>query len=370
MDHFTAHRLRFVAEVQSTVELNEHQGSAIRGSLFHALRNRFCGNQRAPECAACPLVATCPVATLVSTLRPGSNRGRDVPRPYTVQPPIEGTRQRVSESASQRGSAMEGWGSGKEAGREGAGGHGHPVELPDGRVMFRYEPGERFEFGLTLYAQALQLFPYVILALQEFERNGIGRKTEQLDGRWRRGTVAVRNVWAENSITGEQQPVLQSGDRMVQVPDVPITHAQVVQVSTTGAEGPITLRFQTPARIIQRGRLVKPEHFHFQPFFQRLMERLEALSAHFCDTPLRFDDPKGLIEAAGRVRITDNRLVWEELRSYSTRRRAESPTSGLVGRVVFEAADWSPFWPWLVWGQFVHVGKDAVKGNGWYVVER
>jgi hypothetical protein len=36
--------------------------------------------------------------------------------------------------------------------------------------------------------------------------------------------------------------------------------------------------------------------------------------------------------------------------------------------VVLQADDWSPFWPWLVWGQFVHVGKDAVKGNGWYEI--
>ena len=66
MNHFTAHRLRFVTEVQHTIELNEHQGSAIRGALFHALRNRFCGNREAGECAACPLVATCPVATVTS----------------------------------------------------------------------------------------------------------------------------------------------------------------------------------------------------------------------------------------------------------------------------------------------------------------
>jgi hypothetical protein len=66
MNHFTAHQLRFVAEVQHTIELNEHQGSAIRGALFHALRNRFCGNREAGECAACPLVATCPVATVAS----------------------------------------------------------------------------------------------------------------------------------------------------------------------------------------------------------------------------------------------------------------------------------------------------------------
>ena len=390
MENFTAHRLRFAAEVQSTIELNEHQGSAIRGSLFHALRNRFCMNREARECAACPLVASCPVATLVSTLKPQSGRGRDVPRPYTVQPPIasesarergsEGASRRVSEGASQRvGEAM-----------------GLPVELPGGRIVFRYAPGERFEFGLTLYAQALQLFPYVVLAVKELEQGGIGRKTEQAKGRWRRGTFSVQEVWAENPLTGEQQPVLKTGDQLVQVPDVPITHQQVCEwANQRGSEWAsqrvsesanrrmgesanrrmgeaakheprVTLHFLTPTRIIQRGHLLKPDHFSFQPFFQRLMERLEALSRDFSDTPLRFDDPQGLIEAAGRVKVTDNRLVWEELRSYSTRRRAESPTSGLVGSVVLQTDDWSPFWPWLVWGQFVHVGKDAVKGNGWY----
>jgi len=347
MDNFTAHRLRFVTEVQSTIELNEHQGSAIRGSLFHALRNQFCMNREAQEeCAGCPLVATCPVATLVSTLRPGSGRGRDVPRPYTIQPPLPGA-------------------------------GGHLVELPHGRIVFHYQPGEWFEFGLTLYAQALQLFPYVVLTVRRLEQGGIGRRTEQADGRWRRGTFVVQEVRAENPLTGERQPVMQAGDNLVHVPDIPITHQQVAvssqqlavsdqQLAVSGRHSRVTLHFLTPTRIIERKLLLKPDSFRFQPFFQRLMERLEALSRDFSDTPLRFDDPRGLIEAAGRVRVTENRLVWEELRSYSTRRRAESPTSGLIGSVTLEAGDWSPFWPWLVWGQFVHVGKDAVKGNGWY----
>lgn len=46
MRNFTAHRLRFIAQAQERIELNEHQGFAIRGALFHALRNRFCGHGR------------------------------------------------------------------------------------------------------------------------------------------------------------------------------------------------------------------------------------------------------------------------------------------------------------------------------------
>ena len=343
MENFTAHRLRFVTEVQTTIELNEHQGSAIRGSLFHALRNRFCGNREARECANCPLVATCPVAILVSTLRPESARGRDVPRPYTIQPPIANGR--IAK--------------------------GHPVTLPNGRVVFRYEPGERFEFGLTLYAQALQLFPYVVLAMQVFEEGGIGRKLEQTGGRWRRGTIVVREVWSENPLTGKRQPVMQADDKMVQVPDIPITHQQVCEWANeriANGERRMGILFLTPTRIVERGRLVKPGQFRFKPFLQRLLDRLESLSRDFCDTKLEVDF-SGLVEAAERVRVVENHLRWEELRSYSTRQQKDTPTSGLLGKVVLEADDWSPFLPWLVWGQFTHVGKDAVKGNGWYEVE-
>jgi len=341
MQNFTAHRLRFVTEAQSTIELNEHQGSAIRGSLFHALRNRFCGNQKAQECAACPLVAACPVAALVSTLKLDGPRGRDVPRPFTIQPPLP----------------SEG---------------GHPAEDDRGRLFFHYLPGERFEFGLTLYAQALQLFPYVVLAVGEFERGGLGRKTQQADGRWRRGRLVVREAWAENPLAGKRQPVMRADDRMVQVPDIPITHEQVCKFASLqvgkSASRRIVLRFLTPTRIVERKRLVKPHQFRFKPLFQRLLDRLESLSRDFSDAKLEVDFA-GLVKAAEGVRVVENGLRWEELRSYSTRQQRDTPTSGLLGMVTLEADDWSPFLPWLVWGQFVHVGKDAVKGNGWYTLE-
>jgi phage tail protein X len=202
MRAFTAHRLRFVTEVRTPVELNEHQGSAIRGALYHALLDRFCLNREARECAACPLAATCPVAFLVSTLNPESDRGRDVPRPFTIQPPLPGS--------------------------------GHPVEVAERPIRPRAlkvccEAGEPLEFGLTLYARALQLFPYVILALTELERGGLGRCIRQADGRYRRGTIAIRQVWAENPLTSQRQPILRAGEKMVQVPDIPITHQQICE---------------------------------------------------------------------------------------------------------------------------------------------
>ena len=246
MRNFTAHRLRFVTEAQTLIELNEHQGSAIRGAFFHALRHKFCAfsHDRGAECADCVLAATCPVATLVSTLAPGHARGRDRPRPFTIQPPLQEGERENGEWRMENGEGRGEQGEGRRGKGEGVSAalhspfspspsspppapSGHFIERDDGRGFFHYEPGETLTFGLTLYAEALALFPYVVLATTAFEEGGIGRKCEQYDGRWRRGTLKVREVWAENPLTGERQPVIRQGSREVQVPDVPVTHAQI-----------------------------------------------------------------------------------------------------------------------------------------------
>jgi hypothetical protein len=339
MQHFKAHRLHFVTEVQTTVELNEHQGSALRGAFYHALRRKFChfSHDREMHCERCSLVSTCPVAALVSTLDPGHQRGRNRPRPYAIQPPFPGS--------------------------------GHPWEWNDGRVTFRYEPRETLVFGLTLYGEALTLLPYVVLSTTEFEKNGLGRRLEQPDGRWRRGTIRVREVWTDNPLTGQRQSVIRKDSRQVEVPDIPVTHPQVLEsVKSREKTGALELRFLTPTRLIEHGHLLKPETFRFRPFFQRLLERLEALSEQFSDTPMDVDFP-ALLQEAEAVRVIDHLLTWQEVRSYSTRRHRASHRGGLVGRVTLHAEDWSTVLPWIIWGQFTHVGKSTVKGNGLYRVE-
>ena len=120
MQSFTAHRLRFVADVKTPVLLNEHQGSALRGALFHALRNQFCMNKTVTSCQPCLLHAGCPVSFLLATVDDQASRGADVPRPYTIEPPLDG--------------------------------------------QIAYQPGQTITFGLTLFARARDLFPYIVMA--------------------------------------------------------------------------------------------------------------------------------------------------------------------------------------------------------------
>jgi len=329
MDNFTAHQLRFRVEVQTPMELNPHKGSAIRGALYHALRGShnprgwqgFCFNKDVPSCAECPLVASCPVAFLVSTLEPGSRWGQDRPRPYTIEPPLE--------------------------------------------AKTRYEPGETLEFGLTMFARALNLFPYVVLAVQGLEKGGLGKRLAE--NRYRRGTFRLLEAWAINPLTGQEQPVIRQGDMVVQVPDVPITHQQVmesVQQGQRSAAGMLTVEFLTPTRIVDQGELLKQPHF--RPWFLRLLGRLKDLSREYGGTPLEVDWA-AMREAAGRIELVEDGTHWVELESYSTRKRSSTPIGGFLGSATYKG-DFRPLLPWLVWGQFTHVGKNAVKGDGMIAV--
>ena len=320
MENFTTHQLHFTCEVQTLILLNEHQGSAIRGALFYALRNQFCYSKKTKNCGECAIWATCPICFLVATRNPEGKRGVDVPRPYVIEPPLDG--------------------------------------------KTRYEPGETLEFGLTMFAQALSFFPYVVLGSQALERGGLGKKLRREDGRWRRGTFAIREIGALNRLSGERQPVLRTGDTMVSVPELPVTNEQVLARAAQLPRNRITLVFKTPTRIIERSKL--QHHPTFRPLIQRLHGRLRDLTREFTDTPWEFDFRQVMAQAEA-VQVVDDRTRWVELDSYSTRLGRATPRGGLVGRVTF-AGDLEPFLPWLVWGEIVHVGKDAVKGNGWYEI--
>lgn len=374
MVHLTAHHLRFSLEVESTIELNEHKGSALRGLLFNALRGPdqnpalgFCTQRHLKSCAECALVAVCPVAGLVATLDPEAERGRDVPRPYAIKPPLDDRQ--------------------------------------------RYEAGDALTFGLTLFGDALNLFPYVVMGLRQAERSGLGKKLPRpaAGGRFQRGLFKLRSAQAINLLSGEVQDILQAGSSLVQRPDMPVTHGQVLELSRqmlserigASANGfhsvgsqlyavkpdavEISLVFKTPTRIVEREHLLKEPQF--RPILQRLLERLEALSgrgeavmrsqrgseaAALRFTPDEAIDKAGLLALGERVELVENRTRWADVWSFSSRRGDKTPIGGLVGQAVYraEAEVWAVLLPYLLWGSVVHVGKSAVKGDGWMAVSR
>lgn len=316
---FTSHRLIFHCRVVEPIWLREHKGSAIRGAIFGGVRHQFCVQKELESCRLCDLAASCPVSFLLATVDETGRRGDDVPRPYTVEPPL--------------GSAT------------------------------RYGAGESLEFGITLYSRALAYLPYLIVAVHNLERYGLGATTQGASGRWRRGSFGVERITATDPLDGRTEVVMETSDNLVHTPDFGVTHQAVLRrAESMGQPERLTIRFLTPTRLIDQGRLVQRPLF--RPLVQRLIERLSSLWEHYAGVspPLDF---AALIAAAEQVRTVEDATSWVDLDSYSSRREVRTPIGGFVGQATFEGPV-AALLPWLIWGEYTHVGKNAVKGDGWY----
>jgi hypothetical protein len=337
-----AHHLRVRLAVTRPVRLQEHQGAALRGALFGALRSRFCVRQELTSCQPCTLHAVCPISALVATVDDASRRGLDVPRPFALQPSL------------------------------------------DRRVY--YPAGGEYRFGLTIFGRGIDNLPYALVGLQDLGTTGFG-----LRGPNGIGQLRLDRIDAWNPITGARSPVYGGGvpagtqgegaakgrHGTGTDPSVPVTHGDVLRRAGSWlGRDRLTLQLLTPLRLATRGEPLR--HFSFGVFVRRLVDRLETLAAHYgapagTFSPLGPEGAAALGGLADAVRIVEDRTRWVEVQSYSNRQRRKTPLSGLAGQVTLEGKPerLAPLLPWLAWGEIAHAGKDATRGNGWYqMVER
>lgn len=314
----TALHLRFVCEALTPVRLGgERAGSNLRGALGNVMTRANCVGDPHDLAHA----ATCPVCWLLAANEhPGEER-----RGYTLLPPLAA-----------------------------------PEVIP---------AGQRFAFGLTLFGSTVRYLPYFILAVPGAGRNGVGPG---------RGQFALRQVWAVDPLTGAEEPILAEGESWVHLPSHMITAEAVEQAVYAlahelqiryGAVWRLTLQFLTPMRLIEAGELLRTPDFGV--LFARLLDRLDDLNAQFGNGwkrgPQATEDLQLL---ADRVRLMQSQTRWVEVFSGSARTGRRTPLGGFVGQATYAAPAevWAPLLPWLIWGQGTQVGKDVVKGNGWYEI--
>jgi hypothetical protein len=108
----------------------------------------------------------------------------------------------------------------------------------------------------------------------------------------------------------------------------------------------------------------------------RFSERLDALVREYASQAGEPSDPEHareraqrLAEHAARVTLTENATRWVDVASYSARQQRSTPIGGLIGRATY-TGDLAPLHELLVWGELLHVCKNAVKGDGHYRIEQ
>ena len=210
------------------------------------------------------------------------------------------------------------------------------------------DDAEPLRLDFTLLGQANRHLPVFIHALTQAAAGprGVSGNVMQLQ-RVEQSAAPGDDGWRVIFQPGRLLAALPA--RVAEIPPVPVA---------------CTLDIQTPLRVKREGRHVGPRDFAFADLFGNLLRRISMLTYFHTETPLNTDF--GALKEAARQVAAKCELEWQEHTRYSTRQQAEMQLGGVVGRLVLENADLSPFWPYLWLGQFTHAGSGATMGLGRY----
>src|SRR6185295_521555 len=166
----------------------------------------------------------------------------------------------------------------------------------------RLAPGDELKFGLTLIGRAIEYLPYVVYAVSEMARRGLG---------FERARFELSEVYLIDK--HDERRLIYSGDsHRIAVPaDSASSLAELVQnriermtegCAPTPIPEPLSpslrLRFMTPTRIRVDGDL--QAGMSFELLVRNLLRRVSLLCAVHGSAPLELDY-RGLIEQAGSV---------------------------------------------------------------------
>lgn len=314
---FSLAHFQLTLEPLEALHLPPHKGSALRGGFGHTLKRLVCVQPQVCQ-QHCHLRNRCPYGYLFETSPPEEaetlRKLSEVPRPFIIEPP----------TAS--------------------------------RMLF--VPGEELPFGLTLIGRGIDYLPYFIAVFRELGEVGLGR---------RRGQFRLKAIDAVSSYDNRRETVYRAEDELVRTPHLILDSRAITARAVELSDRSLTLDFLTPTRLKHDGRWVNSGP-SFQVLVKSLLSRISSLSQFHCGQPLEADF-RGLIDRAAGVQLVESKTQWEDWSRFSGRQQQEVELGGLVGRVAYEG-NLQAYLPLLALGEWVHVGKGTVFGNGQYQIQQ
>lgn len=303
---------RFYLTPHTPLELPPfNKGVTIRGGFGTAFRRLVCIDLWL-DCATCELRYTCPYTKVFKPFVPPEaerlSKNLDIPRPFIVKPPLE--------------------------------------------TKTRYLPGESLAFELVVVGSARDYLPYFIVSFRELAEGGFGLNRA-------RCTLSSIEALTPQS---EATTIYESRDSIVRPPQEHLTWSMLAaHAATLRGLREITIQFLTPTTLKAEGAVVTVPQFHH--LIKRLRDRANALAYFYGGEALDLDF-KAFGQLAEQVKAMETSSRWIE-RSRRTRQGEQQNLSGFVGEVTYRG-DLEPFLPLLLLGEYIHVGKNAAFGNGWY----
>ncbi|MFQ6052026.1 MAG: CRISPR system precrRNA processing endoribonuclease RAMP protein Cas6 [Candidatus Hydrothermarchaeota archaeon] len=314
--NFRFQKFRFFLRPLEDIELSSFKGATLRGGFGSAFRRIVCLKRDLPGCQACPLKKVC-VYSFIFETSPSENstklrKMKDIPRPFIIEPPL------------------------------------------DGRNIFSGE--DYLSFNLILIGRAIDYLPYFIFTFEELGKRGLGKG---------RGKYEFDRVEVSRPESQDKAEIIYSGkDKIICDSFEPIKIEKILTQSSSINSNIISLKFLTPTRIKFNNKLLGSPEFHH--LIRALLHRISALSYFHCGQELEVDF-KRIIEKAGEVEKVSSELTWSEFERYSTRQKTRMKMGGFIGKVTYRG-DVSEFLPFLLLGEQIHIGKSCTFGFGKYIV--
>jgi hypothetical protein len=309
---FTFSLFRMTLEAVETLHLPSYKGSAIRGSFGHTFKKVAC-SQREMECKECDISQKCVYAYIFETIANKNDsflrNSGSVAHPYIIRPPL------------------------------------------DAREV--YGAGEELVFELILVGKAIDYMPYFAYTFVQMGEQGLGRG---------RGKFILKEIESVG-LHGRHAAIYRLGDQNIKDETLPITCEELLKSRSIPEE--CTLRFLTRLELKEKGGYPEPD---FGLLFRGLLRRITTLGHLHCGLDCTSIDFSGLSHAADEVQTVSNRLDWEDAERFSNRQKQRMPFGGMKGEIAFRG-DLTPFWPYILLGEWVHLGKKTSFGLGRYVVD-
>lgn len=304
-------RYIFTLHALEEIRLPAYKGSTLRGLLGYGLKRLTCIFKNS-KCEHCLFKLNCVYSRFMESPLPEDhplkNKCKKAPHPYVIIPPVQ--RKKV------------------------------------------FSKGATLSFGMIIVGKANESLPYVIYAISEMGKKGIGIN---------RGKYELRLVESEDK-DKSKKIIYSIEDGNIRLKSYEISFKDLLK--NTPSCSKIRLTFETPLRIKHKGKLIKS--IPFEVLIHRLAERAFLLANIYCSSELT--DFSGLLEGANNITLTSERVIWIDWIRYSTRQKTNMKLGGIVGEIIY-SGDLTKFVPLLKLGEYIHVGKATTFGLGKYRLE-
>jgi hypothetical protein len=217
---------------------------------------------------------------------------------------------------------------------------------------------------------ALRHIPAIVAAVQQGATQGMGRM--RLRSRLRQvtaispmsGSSSGERSLAADRPHGDEALLTWEGYRL---DEVKLGWADALTWAGAWQEAArhMSLRYLSPVKIKERGAWVKEPRF--SAVMRAVVRRLRILSVVHGAGEWPQSEFGPLLDLAETVRLEHAETFWTE-RDRHSRRSGDYTLEGFVGQAWYAGDDLRPLLPVLWLGQWLHIGKAYVLGNGRYEV--